>query len=115
VPEAPQAPGWYPDRNDPSFNRYWNGRAWTARRHPASQAPPEPKEPRDLATTAPRTRTEVVERPARKRPVWPWVIGSLMLVRAVFAAVAAFDHPAADPSTIARTHPSSVSSPAATH
>ena len=112
MPEAPREPGWYPDRNDPTFNRYWNGRAWTAMRHPADKAPPEQKEP---ATTASRRRPETPESPARKRPVWPWVIGSLLLVRAIFAAVAAFDPPAADPSSTARTHPSSVSSPAAPH
>jgi hypothetical protein len=113
VADAPREPGWYPDRNDPSFNRYWNGRAWTSRRHPAGQAPPEAKEP---ATTARRTAAGAPGPPARKRaPVWPWVIGSLMLVRAIFAAVAAFDHPAPDPSSIARTHPSSVSSSAAPH
>ena len=39
-------PGWYPDHNDPAFNRFWNGHAWTARRHPVN------------STTAPRPVTQ---------------------------------------------------------
>ena len=28
------APGWYPDQNDPSLTRYFDGREWTTRTQP---------------------------------------------------------------------------------
>jgi hypothetical protein len=28
------APGWYPDQNDPSLMRYYDGRVWTAQTQP---------------------------------------------------------------------------------
>jgi hypothetical protein len=31
-------PGWYPDPNDPSTQRYWDGSQWTESRAPAGQA-----------------------------------------------------------------------------
>jgi hypothetical protein len=30
------APGWYPDQNDPSLMRYYDGRVWTAQTAPHS-------------------------------------------------------------------------------
>ncbi len=30
------APGWYPDQNDPSLMRYYDGRVWTAQTQPHS-------------------------------------------------------------------------------
>jgi hypothetical protein len=33
TPTAP-APGWYPDPNDSSVSRYFDGRAWTAETQP---------------------------------------------------------------------------------
>ena len=36
---SPREAGWYPDQNDPQYNRYWNGRAWTARRQLVDQQP----------------------------------------------------------------------------
>jgi hypothetical protein len=30
------APGWYPDQNDPSLVRYYDGRVWTAQTQPAA-------------------------------------------------------------------------------
>jgi hypothetical protein len=37
APPAPSgglAPGWYPDQNDPSLMRYYDGRVWTAQTQP---------------------------------------------------------------------------------
>ncbi|WP_076114689.1 DUF2510 domain-containing protein [Mycobacterium sp. IS-2888] len=39
VRQAPPAassltPGWYPDQNDPSLMRYYDGRVWTAQTQP---------------------------------------------------------------------------------
>jgi Protein of unknown function (DUF2510) len=31
-------PGWYPDPNDPSTNRYWDGGRWTENRTPVGPA-----------------------------------------------------------------------------
>lgn len=28
------SPGWYPDQNDPSLMRYYDGRVWTAQTQP---------------------------------------------------------------------------------
>ena len=89
-------PGWYPDRNDPAYNRYWNGRAWTARRHPVGSPPPVIV---DRASPGPQAATERPEpteqsRPKQRIPAWMWVIGALFLVRSVFSLMAAFDHPA---------------------
>ena len=42
VRQAPPAtsgsltPGWYPDQNDPSLMRYYDGRVWTAQTQPAA-------------------------------------------------------------------------------
>jgi hypothetical protein len=32
-------PGWYPDPGERAFERYWDGRAWTAATRGASQGP----------------------------------------------------------------------------
>jgi hypothetical protein len=32
-------PGWYPDPGERAFQRYWDGRAWTAATRGASQGP----------------------------------------------------------------------------
>jgi len=110
-------PGWYPDQNDPAFNRYWNGRAWTARRHPVNgTTPPSPVTER--ASTASRPpAVSLSEPPARRKrlPVWMWVVGSLMLARSVLGVVAAFDHPDPGSASTVTPHSSSVSSPAAPH
>jgi Protein of unknown function (DUF2510) len=34
-PASGLAPGWYPDQNDPSLMRYYDGRVWTAQTQPA--------------------------------------------------------------------------------
>ena len=113
-------PGWYPDHNDPEFNRYWNGRAWTARRHPVnSTKPPRPvTQPTGTAHRRPAASLPApapVPAPAKKRlPVWVWIVGSLMVARSVVGVVAAFDNP--DPGSTSTTpHPTAVSSPAAPH
>jgi hypothetical protein len=36
--QALPGPGWYTDPNDPTTNRYWDGRNWTENRAPISQA-----------------------------------------------------------------------------
>lgn len=110
---GPRDPGWYPDQNDPELNRYWNGRAWTARRQPVD-APvdlpqDEPTQPRraTMAGAAPASRTRI--------PVWLWVIGALMLLRSVGGLVAAFQDPGPGPSSTVLPHASSVSTPAPGH
>ena len=39
--------GWYPDPNDASQQRYWDGSQWTEQIQPAQQAPPAPGEPQE--------------------------------------------------------------------
>jgi hypothetical protein len=41
-----QAPGWYPDPDDPSRNMYWDGRAWHRNGPPAAAAPPRKRKKR---------------------------------------------------------------------
>ncbi|HSN05991.1 MAG TPA: DUF2510 domain-containing protein, partial [Candidatus Angelobacter sp.] len=31
----PTSPGWYPDRRDPSLERWWNGLSWSSDTRPA--------------------------------------------------------------------------------
>jgi hypothetical protein len=38
-------PGWYPDSNNPSQVRYWDGQRWTEHSAPASQVPTGPGAP----------------------------------------------------------------------
>jgi Protein of unknown function (DUF2510) len=48
APPAGESPaGWYPDPQDPSRSRYWNGTAWTSwrRRGPGTPPPPPPYRP----------------------------------------------------------------------
>jgi hypothetical protein len=115
----PRAPGWYPDHNDPAFNRYWNGRAWTARRHPVNATtPPRPvTQPTVVASRPPAvSHPALAPAPAKKRlPVWVWVVGSLMVARSVLGVVAAFDNPDPGSTSTVTPHPTAVSSPAAAH
>ncbi|MGI8460387.1 MAG: AIM24 family protein [Solirubrobacterales bacterium] len=37
------APDWYPNPDDPTQLRYWDGNAWTENRHPASGAAEQPQ------------------------------------------------------------------------
>ena len=106
----PREPGWYPDRNDPEYNRYWNGRAWTARRHPVGSPPPvivDRTSPGPHAATDRPTPTEP-SRPTQRIPIWMWVIGVLFLVRSVFSLMAAFDHPAPVATIAVPSHPAVV-------
>lgn len=49
------APGWYPDPDDHSTVRWWNGIGWTAWRAEDAEAPPPPHggDPRTVATVVP--------------------------------------------------------------
>jgi hypothetical protein len=92
-------PGWYPDRNDPESNRYWNGRAWTARRLPVGVTPPPPvqetvpAEAMAHAASAKRSPAET-STPRRRIPIWMWVIGALMVARSVVGVMASNPTPA---------------------
>ena len=49
---APSMPAaWYPDPQDPSRLRYWDGSAWTNHFHPIPKAPP-------LGEPAPKKQSE---------------------------------------------------------
>lgn len=47
---VPRAPGWYPDRQDATLVRYWDGREWTSRLRPMPVWLPDPT---DLVDPAP--------------------------------------------------------------
>jgi hypothetical protein len=102
-------PGWYPDQNDPEFNRYWNGRAWTARRHPVGAALPSVAEEDDRVAAKPPAESAA---PRRRIPIWMWVVGALMIARTVVGVVAAFDGPDAGTSTAVTSNPTSQGSTA---
>jgi Protein of unknown function (DUF2510) len=111
-------PGWYPDQNDSEYNRYWNGRAWTARRHPVGSPPPASPELRSAGPQPVIDPRESVESPKPKQriPVWMWVIGALFLMRSVFSVMAAFDHPAPGVTTAVPSLPAAVTpSPGTSH
>ena len=89
-------PGWYPDRNDPESNRYWNGRAWTARRLPVGVTPPPPVQetvPAEAMVHAASAERSPAGKstPGRRIPIWMWVVGALMVARSVVGVMAAFD------------------------
>ena len=109
-------PGWYPDRNDPEYNRYWNGRAWTARRHPAGAPPPPSTPPRsaDPQPTREPHRPAEPKKPKQRLPIWMWVIGALFLLRSVVSVMAAFDDPAPGTTTAVPSHPAAVTPSAGT-
>jgi hypothetical protein len=108
-------PGWYPDQNDPEYNRYWNGRAWTARRHPVGSPPPAIADPTSPGPQAATDRPEP-SRPMQRIPVWMWVIGALFLMRSVFSVMAAFDDPEPGVTTAVPSHPAAVApSPGTLH
>ena len=56
-------PGWYPDPQGGSGQRYFDGTTWTEQRAPALQAPPVRQAP-----------------PPKKRAVWPWVLLAIFVV-----------------------------------
>ncbi len=62
-------PGWYQDKRDPGYDRYWNGRDWTLRRERELPAPPV----------------------KRRFPIWLMVIAGLMVLRSVAGVVATFE------------------------
>ena len=53
--------GWYPDPQDATSKRYWDGTAWTAHRHPtqhpASSPKPDIARPAEQSTLKRWTRT----------------------------------------------------------
>lgn len=57
-------PGWYPDPAGGPGQRYWDGVAWR------DAAPAAPAAPYPAAPAA----------PAKKRKVWPWIIGGLVVL-----------------------------------
>jgi hypothetical protein len=115
---AAREPGWYPDQNDPEYNRYWNGRAWTARRHPVG-APHPPSVPPSPSGSQPSSDPHESVEPKKTKqriPIWMWVIGALFLLRSVVSVLAAFDSPAPGTHSAVPAHPAVVSpSPATSH
>ena len=53
-------PDWYPDPDDPSMTRWWDGTAWTDMTHPASETPATPAVPMPVLLSPP---SEVWHRP----------------------------------------------------
>jgi hypothetical protein len=112
VSGEPREPGWYPDQNDPESNRYWNGRAWTARRQPVG-APTSPPAEKDTSTA--RRPSVDASPPKRRIPIWLWIVGGLMVARSIAGVVAAFDDPGAGSSTAVTSNTPSVSATAVPH
>lgn len=57
-------PGWFPDHQDPSLVRFWNGREWTPQTAPAHPPAPAPQPQHDATHPGPwkrlRRRTKVL-------------------------------------------------------
>lgn len=115
MPEPSKEPGWYADQHDPELDRYWNGRAWTARRRPKDIAPATPATPTTPRTRTARRRPADGSPPSRKLPIWLWIVGGLMLARSIVGVVAAFDDPVAGSTTAGTTSTPSVSTTAGPH
>lgn len=73
-PPPPSTPaGWYPDPSGARGQRYWDGLRWTEHRT-------------DQPTMAPPGALAPALPPAKKRKVWPWIVGvvlALFLIGAV--------------------------------
>ena len=122
------APGWYPDPDDRSKARYWDGEAWTDQtrtleslggRAPAAAEGPGPSQPRDREAARPSRAARPPAAAASKRggrPALPIVVAVLaVLVIGASAALiltqddddsASTDAPvAADPATPGESEP----------
>jgi hypothetical protein len=111
-------PGWYPDQHDPEYNRYWNGRAWTARRHPVGSPPPASVDPTSAARQPVSEARASVQpsKPKQRIPVWLWLIGGLLVLRSITSVIAAFDPPAPGATTAIPSHPAvATPSPGTSH
>jgi len=61
--------GWYPDPNDPSMWRWWDGMVWTEHFAPRQAQPPTPDPQAQTAVVATRAQdTLSVFKPAKGRP-----------------------------------------------
>jgi len=109
---ASREPGWYPDQTDPEFNRYWNGRAWTARRQLVKAPPPQRVQKH---TWSARRRPVEGSTPRRRLPIWMWIVGGLMVARSIAGVVAALDDTGAGSSTAGTSTLPTVSTTAPTH
>lgn len=122
---TPQTPaGWYPDPQDPSQLRYWDGQAWTEHRSPL---PPSPgatpqSSPGESSGLAPTTAaTAVAGEPATKSKNWfarHKIITTTVVVFAVLIIAAAIGGNGGSSSTSAAssgtaTAPVNTSAPAA--
>lgn len=72
---SPTPPNWYPDPNNPTLVRWWDGQRWTEHVHEAVQSsdesPVEPAAQRDGADRAPTPEEQVVpsSEPASRRRI----------------------------------------------
>jgi hypothetical protein len=62
--ETTWAAGWYPDADDPTRQRYWDGAQWTEHRTPTPDTSQAPASELDAATTeGPRTKDDAAGEP----------------------------------------------------
>jgi len=73
--------GWYPDPNDPSLARYWDGKAWTEFTGPRDERPPMALPPKGTpGTTPPPTgdaRPQSIDPPRRLGTIAWWAYAVL--------------------------------------
>lgn len=58
------APGWYPDPEDPTRQRWHNGHDWT-------------------------THTQIASAGGKKRKKWPWIVGAAVVALALYIGISA--------------------------
>lgn len=80
--DGPQA-GWYPDPEDATQQRYWDGEQWTEHRAPLAGATPPPSTPQWPTTGQPQTPTyggAVAAQQQNQKAMWSMILGILGLV-----------------------------------
>lgn len=78
-------PGWYPNPNDPSTQRWWDGGRWTEHVAPAPQQAPGPQAPQYATHPSPHPAGYPMVHPRKRRSAAGWIVAVALLLVGVVA------------------------------